>query len=155
MDAKSKELREAAGRLMELAALPLENQKDCVRVWPELGWDGIMLARAYLSEHPEDDGEEITEELLRSLGFLPDGEPPTREYAKRIWSLNEDSDFGDYPAMHVVVNVDDGSTWIEAYAPGGETLAITELAPTNRGQLRQLLKALGITQKQETTCHRS
>jgi len=34
--------------------------------------DGFLLARAYLAEHPEDDGEPVTEEWLRSsVGWIP------------------------------------------------------------------------------------
>lgn len=34
-------------RLMELAAMPIHEQKSFVREWPELGWDGIVVAKAY------------------------------------------------------------------------------------------------------------
>ena len=44
---RTEKLRAAAERLMELGRMPIEQQKPFVREWPELGWDGIMLAREF------------------------------------------------------------------------------------------------------------
>ena len=48
---QTEKLRAAAERLMELGRMPIEQQKPFIREWPELGWDGIMLAREYLEKN--------------------------------------------------------------------------------------------------------
>jgi hypothetical protein len=89
----------------------------------------------------------ITENWLRDRGFLPGDERPV-EMAKKIWSRGETEDNGKEPAMHLVWSSDDGAWWIEAYDADGRTLAAVELPPkTTRGQVTELLNALGINEE--------
>jgi hypothetical protein len=40
-------VRGAVDRLLQLGTMPLDQQKPHVRQWPELGWDGIQVARGF------------------------------------------------------------------------------------------------------------
>lgn len=95
---------------------------------------------------PADEFIAVDEAWLRSVGFLPDGDDPeTGDFATKIWSRDEHSDYGKDPAMHVIQNVKDGSSWLESYSPQGQSLCIIELEPKpTRGDVRRLLAALGI-----------
>lgn len=106
----------------------------------------MALAEAWLADHPEDDGEPVTEAWLRSLGYLPDdSSPPNGDLAKKIWGKGETADYGKEPAMHMVVNARDGGIWVEAYAADGDSLCIIEIdAVATRGAVRRLMAALGI-----------
>lgn len=67
------ELRAAAEQLIA----EREHRHESYRIAKRHGWkappedetDGERLARAYLAEHPADDGDAVTMEWLRSIGF--------------------------------------------------------------------------------------
>lgn len=94
-----------------------------------------------------DDAEAVTEEWLRAVGFLPDGDDPTLgEFAKRLWSFGEEACYGKHPAMHLTCSLIDASLWLEAYSTSGQSLCIVELPhKATRGHVRLLCEALGIS----------
>lgn len=88
----------------------------------------------------------ITEEWLRSIGFLQDGRPENGDIAIRLWSLLETESDGMEPAMQVSYSCRDGSLWLETYGSGGESLCLVELpSPRTRADVLRLLEALNIT----------
>jgi len=91
----------------------------------EMG-DERALAAAYLAEHPADDGEPITEEWLRSVGFKvsPDFEFLFIEAGLRPGTIEFDPDIG----------------WIIF---GSKATRLLE----TRGDVRRLCAALGIELK--------
>lgn len=123
------EVRAAAERLMELKKLPIEKQKDFVRAWPELGWDGIMVARAWLAANPADDELPVDEAWLRSIGARRGGSPHAR------------------PLFIDCVNFDDVANGVVSICDWTET-AIVNHRYTTRGSVRRLLAALGISKEQ-------
>ncbi len=111
--------------------------------------DTEMVANAYLAEHPADDGEPITEEWLRGLGF-------------RKWGLETDAELYD---LYIPMRDELGWQCRLAYQSNGfyavrlcddhsyggaesvELLDTRNRKPAvSRGQVRRLLAALGITE---------
>lgn len=132
------ELRAAAERCRDLGEpgwVDVENASaECVA-------DLLILARAYLAEHPADDAELVAEEWLRSVGFWERGDdelvsPPDRSVAadrRGPWRLIYDTD--PCPSAGC-------PQWSLSF-PGCQSGLGYDL-PT-RGAVRRLLTALGIT----------
>lgn len=87
----------------------------------------------------------VDEAWVRSVGFLPNGDiRPAVEFAAKIWDVKESVDFGEHPAMQLVVSTVDCSFWLCAYGTAGQTLTLVEIPGRTRGDLRRLCAALGI-----------
>ncbi len=94
------------------------------------------VAHAYLAEHPADDGDPVTEEWLRSIGWI------TRYWEGALNSpLSQDNVYVSYSLV--------GVSWKWCLSMESEDdpdgLHFTRDILKNRGQVRRLLKALGIT----------
>lgn len=87
----------------------------------------------------------VTEEWLRERGFLPDGDDPgNREFGWKVWGAGETTDWGEHPAMHVLVSLIDLSVWLESYDTGGKTQCLIELPyRATVANVERLLAALG------------
>ena len=83
--------------------------------------DAITLAMAWLAEHPADDGEVVTAEWLKSIGFV-------MEWGEYVLS----------PIRFEPVN-DGKCPWHICCLWDGHAIKFS-----TRGQVRQLLRALGI-----------
>lgn len=96
--------------------------------------DMALLVRAYLDEHQADDGEPVSEEWLRAVGFAEHWYPS-------MLGPERTTDF------RVVFGVDwkNGSVCLHA---GHTTFATPIKAPT-RGHVRRLCKALGVPLRAE------
>lgn len=120
----SDELRAAAEGVMEsFNDLP---QRAALRNTP-IYRNAVKLAEAYLSEHPADDGEVVTKEWLRSIGFEPDSTRPT-------WGL----EFG--PVLVTFT----GAVSLKVEICSCQDAALdVKISPT-RSDVRRLCAALGI-----------
>lgn len=85
------------------------------------------------------------EQFLRQLGFGQDGDDDSREFGLYLWGINDKDTIeadDNEPGMQIVVSLEDGSMWLEAYKPG-ESLAIIEIPRKSRAELVQFIRALG------------
>jgi hypothetical protein len=118
-------MRETATREAAERIASVETQGDIDRMYPGIGGlqrafaEAVTVARAYLSLVPADDGVEITEDWLRSVGF----EAMPSEVG--LW-------------LNKTVGVD-----LRSESPG---CVVCNARPriTTRGDLRRLAEALGI-----------
>jgi hypothetical protein len=87
----------------------------------------LTLRRAYLAEHPADDGEPVTEGWLASVGFR---QTPLKRYTLKLGP--------------VLASPPRGNLWWWAVSidPDGPCKHIP--TPQTRGDVRRLLKALGV-----------
>lgn len=115
-------------------------------VKPNVIADIIAAAELALAEHPADDGEPITKEWLKSLGFSDSG------YS---FIITGEKDYGeDVARFRLACNGDDWTdgncSWefhlrsIELEEQGG----MLPCEPKTRGDLRRLCRALGIELKE-------
>lgn len=113
---------------------------------PNVIADIIAAAELALAEHPADDGEPITKEWLKSLGFSDSG------YS---FIITGEKDYGeDVARFRLACNGDDWTdgncSWefhlrsIELEEQGG----MLPCEPKTRGDLRRLCRALGVTLKE-------
>jgi hypothetical protein len=98
----------------------------------------IRLAKAYLDEHPADDGEAVTEEWLRAVGFDKQG---------LLW-------FGG-ARLYIGAKWDGGTHSAEIQVGGGSGYygcdhTIDLPKPQTRGEVRRLCQCLGIEIKEAT-----
>lgn len=97
--------------------------------------DMDTLTEAYLAEHPADDGEPVTEEWLRSVGFVRMQQPAAGN--DMILRNEAGNCLTYYPARR-------GDPAGPLWGVVGEWLP-KPLRPATRGDVRRLLLALGIT----------
>ncbi len=140
----SDELREAAERLASIVPRYSELWKATGAKWTQEDKDLWLCAGAYLAEHPTDDGSELTEGYLKSLGFERDGFSMRLRFSKAYGD--------DICTFELVVsdvpNLLD-STW-EMWATSCELSregSLLPCEPKSRGELRLLLKSLGVEVK--------
>lgn len=90
-----------------------------------------VVADAYLSEHPADNGEPVTEEWLRSAGFK---DATTKRYGLRNWTVRLFPPCGNLG-------------WFADIADTipGDGRGVPIATPATRGHVRRLCAALGIT----------
>lgn len=91
----NEKLQQAAQRLLAFGTIPIGKQKAHVREWPELAWDGLMLARAWHAEQPGP----VTADWLRLVGFEVDGLYASMPY--EFGAINVISCNADFDAMEL------------------------------------------------------
>jgi len=92
--------------------------------------DVEAVIAAYLAEHPADEDEAITEEWLRSVGFVKD------------WMKNQ-IQFLEYENGSSTVRVHGEVDGTEEWLVGMERVP-HDLMPNSRGEVRQLFRKLNI-----------
>lgn len=94
------------------------------------GWDAdkdlVVLGRAYLAEHPADEGERLTEVWLQSVGFTVDS--PHCNIAGKLTTLH--------------IWLSDSACWVEETNRPGEKVAVQK--PQTRGDVRRLCSVLNL-----------
>ena len=109
-----------------------------VRFITEAANVGPELARAFIADHPADDGEPVTEDWLVAAGFRLDALEP--------WRLTIGVPDGASPNERQVfgVSLDDFSTAIECFTGDEETDMVCLRKMPTRGDVRRLCAALNI-----------
>ena len=121
---------EAAERLKKAVAA----QAWVRRADPETLTDGGLIIQAYLDEHPADDGEAVTAEWLGAVGAI---------YLTADIGFVTDDRIAE-PVLTWVLD-SESETGISCPSIGGSDIGCNI---TTRGQVRQILSALGIELKE-------